>query len=191
MATTADQLGRPFGILPALAQNWWVFLLRGLVAIAFGVVALAWPGVTLVTLVLFYGVFALIDGVFAIIAALRGGGSGSRWWLAFVGLLGIVAGLVTYFAPGLTALALLMVIGVWALVYGILEIIGAIRVRKEIDNEWMLIIHGALAALFGIMVLVRPGAGALALIWVIATFAIVSGVLLVAFAFRIKRHAPN
>jgi uncharacterized membrane protein HdeD (DUF308 family) len=166
-----------------------VFLIRGLVAIAFGVVALAWPGATLVTLVLFYGVFALIDGVFAVIAAVRGGGAGSRWWLAFVGLLGIVAGLVTYFAPGLTALALLMVIGVWALVYGIFEIVGAIRLRKEIDNEWMLMIHGALAALFGLMVLVRPGAGALALIWLIAAFAIVSGVLLLAFAFRLKKHA--
>lgn len=191
MATTAGQLGRPFGVLPALAQSWWVFLLRGLVAIAFGVCALAWPGATLVTLVLFYGAFALIDGVFAVISALRGSGSGSRWWLALVGLLGIVAGLVTYFAPGLTALALLMVIGVWALVYGIFEIIGAIRLRKEIDNEWLLLIHGALAALFGIMVLVRPGAGALALIWLIAMFAILSGVLLIAFAFRIKKHAVN
>lgn len=189
MATAADRLGRPFGILPALAQHWWVFLIRGLVAIAFGVVALAWPGATLVTLVLFYGVFALVDGVFAVIAAVRGGGAGSRWWLAFVGLLGIVAGLVTYFAPGLTALALLMVIGVWALVYGIFEIVGAIRLRREIDNEWMLMIHGALAALFGIMVLVRPGAGALALIWLIAAFAIVSGVLLIALGFRLKKHA--
>jgi uncharacterized membrane protein HdeD (DUF308 family) len=179
-----------FPLLPALAQNWWVFLIRGIVAVAFGLVALSWPGATLVTLVLFYGVFALIDGVFAVISALRGkGGTGSRWWLAFVGLLGIVAGLVTYFAPGLTALALLMVIGVWALIYGIVEIVGAIRLRKEIDNEWLLIMHGALAALFGLMVLVRPGAGALALIWLIGSFAILSGVLLLAFAFRLKKHA--
>src|SRR5687767_8020233 len=93
-------------LLPALARNWWVFLVRGLVAIAFGLVALAWPGATLVTLVLFYGVFALIDGVFAVIAAVRGqGDTSSRWWLAFVGVLGIVAGFVTYFSPGLTALA--------------------------------------------------------------------------------------
>ena len=177
-------------LLPALARNWWVFLVRGLVAIVFGLVALAWPGATLVTLVLFYGVFALIDGVFAVIAAIRGkGDTGSRWWLAFVGLLGIVAGLVTYFSPGLTALALLVIIGIWALMYGVVEIVGAIRLRKEIDNEWMLIIHGALAALFGIIVLVRPGAGALALIWLIGAFAILSGVLLLAFAFTLKKHA--
>jgi len=177
-------------LLPALARNWWVFLVRGLVAIVFGLVALAWPGATLVTLVLFYGVFALIDGVFAVIAAVRGkGDTGSRWWLAFVGLLGIVAGLVTYFSPGLTALALLVVIGICALMYGVVEIVGAIRLRKEIDNEWMLIIHGALAALFGIIVLVRPGAGALALIWLIGAFAILSGVLLLAFAFTLKKHA--
>jgi uncharacterized membrane protein HdeD (DUF308 family) len=177
-------------LLPALAQNWWVFLVRGLVAIAFGLVALAWPGATLVTLVLFYGAFALIDGVFAVIAAVRGkGDKRSRWWLTFVGLLGIVAGLVTYFSPGLTALALLVVIGVWALMYGIVEIVGAIRLRKEIDNEWMLIIHGALASAFGVLVLVRPGAGALALIWLIGSFAILSGVLLLAFAFMLKRRA--
>ena len=177
-------------LLPALAQNWWVFLVRGLVAIVFGLVALAWPGATLVTLVLFYGVFALIDGVFAVIAAVRGkGAKGSRWWLSFVGLLGIVAGLVTYFSPGLTALALLVVIGIWALMYGVVEIVGAIRLRKEIDNEWMLIIHGALAAAFGVLVLVRPGAGALALIWLIGSFAILSGVLLIAFALALKKRA--
>ena len=179
-------------LLPALAQNWWVFLVRGLVAIVFGLVALAWPGATLVTLVLFYGVFALIDGVFAVIAAVRGkGGKGSRWWLSFVGLLGIVAGLVTYFSPGLTALALLVVIGIWALMYGMVEIVGAIRLRKEIDNEWLLMMHGALAVLFGLMALFRPGAGALALIWLIASFAFASGVLLIALAFRLKSHPAN
>ena len=192
MAIRPDFVRAPevLGVLPMLAQNWWVFLVRGLVAIAFGLVALAWPGATLVTLVLFYGVFALIDGVFAVIAAVRGkGGADSRWWLSFVGLLGIVAGLVTYFSPGLTALALLVVIGIWALMYGVVEIVGAIRLRKEIDNEWMLIIHGALAALFGILVLVRPGTGALALIWLIGSFAILSGILLLAFAFTLKKHA--
>jgi len=114
---------------------------------------------------------------------------GPRWWLALVGVLGIVAGLLTYAWPGLTALALLTVIGVWALLYGVSEIVGAIRLRKEIDNEWLLLIHGVLAALFGLMVLVRPGAGALALIWLIASFALASGVLLIALAFRLKSIA--
>jgi uncharacterized membrane protein HdeD (DUF308 family) len=179
-------------IAAPLARHWWVFLVRGLVAIAFGLVAFFYPGVTLVMLVLLYGVYALVDGVFAVIAAVRGKeGMGPRWWLALVGVLGIIAGLVTYFWPGLTALVLLTVIGVWALLYGITEIIGAIRLRKEIDNEWMLMMHGALAVLFGLMVLFRPGAGALALIWLIASFAFASGVLMIALAFRLKSHTGD
>lgn len=192
MAISSDQGLNPLAsaLVRPLARNWWVFLVRGLVAIAFGLVALFYPEATLLTFILFYGIFTLIDGVFALVSAVRGKeGMGPRWWLAIIGVLGIVAGLVTYFWPGITALALLTVIGVWALIYGIFEIIGAIRLRKEIDNEWLLLIHGVLAALFGLMVLVRPGAGALALIWLIASFALASGVLLIALAFALKRHA--
>jgi uncharacterized membrane protein HdeD (DUF308 family) len=191
MAISSD-LGRgplASALLPPLARHWWIFLVRGLVAIAFGLLALFYPAATLVTLILFYGVFALVDGVFAVVSAIRGTGMGSRWWLALVGVLGIIAGLVTFFWPGITALALLTVIGVWALIYGIFEIIGAIRLRKEIDNEWLLLIHGVLAVLFGLMVLVRPGAGAVALIWLIGSFALASGIVLVVLAFGLKRHA--
>ena len=117
MAISSD-LGRgpaASAILPPLARHWWVFLVRGLVAIAFGLVALFYPAATLVTFILFYGIFALVDGVFAVVSAIRGKeGMGSRWWLALVGVLGIVVGLVTFFWPGITALALLAVIGAWA-----------------------------------------------------------------------------
>lgn len=179
-------------IAAPLARHWWVFLIRGLVAIVFGLVGFFYPAATLFTLVLFYGAYALIDGVFAVVSAVRGKeGMGPRWWLAAVGVLGIIAGLVTYLMPGLTTLVLLTVIGVWALLYGISEIVGAIRLRKEIDNEWLLMMHGALAVLFGLMVLFRPGAGALALIWLIASFAFASGVLLVALALRLKSHPVN
>ncbi|HEX7236118.1 MAG TPA: HdeD family acid-resistance protein [Gammaproteobacteria bacterium] len=187
MATSLGRADLASTVLPPLARHWWVFLLRGLVAIAFGLVGFLYPAATLITFILFYGVFALVDGVFAVVSAVRGKeGMGPRWWLALVGVLGIIAGLVSFAWPGLTALALLTVIGVWALLSGISEIVGAIRLRKEIDNEWLLLIHGALAALFGLMVLVRPGAGALALIWLIASFALASGVLLIALAFRLK-----
>ena len=179
-------------IAAPLARHWWVFLLRGLVAIVFGLFGFFYPGATLLTLVLFYGAYALVDGVFAIVSAVRGKeGMRPRWWLAVVGVLGIVAGLVTYLMPGLTTLVLLTVIGVWALLYGITEIVGAIRLRKEIDNEWLLMMHGALAVLFGLMALFRPGAGALALVWLIASFAFASGVLLIALAFRLKSHPAN
>src|SRR5262247_3765943 len=161
---TAPLPGRP--MLHALAKVWWLLLLRGIAAIAFGVLAFIWPGLTLVTLVLLYGAFALVDG-----------------------LLGIAAGIVTFVWPGITALLLVLFIGAWALVHGIFEIIGAIQLRKEIDNEWMLILGGILSVIFGLIVLIAPGAGALGLIWVIAAYAIVFGVIFVALALRLRKHS--
>jgi uncharacterized membrane protein HdeD (DUF308 family) len=175
----------------ALARNWWLLLLRGIAAIIFGVLAFAWPGVTLLTLILFYGAFALVDGVLAIIAAITGGAPGPRWWLVIVGLLGIAAGLLTFLMPGLSALVLLFFIAGWAIATGVFQIIGAIQLRKEIDNEWLLILGGIISVLFGIGVMLAPGAGALALIWVIGTYAVIIGVLLVALAFRLKKHVHS
>jgi len=173
----------------ALAKNWWMLLLRGIAAIIFGGLALAWPGMTLLTLILFYGAFVLVDGVLAIVAAITGGALAPRWWLAIVGLLGIAAGLLTFLMPGVTALVLLYLIAGWAVATGVLQIVGAIRLRKEIDNEWFLILGGIVSVLFGVAMFMAPGAGALALIWVIGTYAIVIGVLLVALSFRLKKHA--
>jgi uncharacterized membrane protein HdeD (DUF308 family) len=175
----------------ALAKNWWLLLLRGIAAIIFGVLAFAWPGVTLLTLILFYGAFALVDGVLAIIAAITGGAPGPRWWLAIVGLLGIAAGLLTFLMPGLSALVLLFFIAGWAIATGVFQIMGAIQLRKEIDNEWLLILGGIISVLFGIGVMLAPGAGALALVWVIGTYAIIIGVLFVALAFRLKKHVHS
>jgi uncharacterized membrane protein HdeD (DUF308 family) len=176
-------------MLHALAKNWWLMLLRGLASILFGILAFTWPGLTILSLIILYGAFALVDGAFAVIAAIMGGASPTpRWWLAVVGLFGVAAGIATFAWPGLTAILLLTFIGAWALARGVFEIIGAIRLRKEIDNEWMLILSGAVSVLFGLAMLVRPGAGALALIWVIGFYAMVSGVLLVGLAFRLKKH---
>jgi uncharacterized membrane protein HdeD (DUF308 family) len=175
----------------ALAKNWWLLLLRGIAAIIFGVLAFAWPGVTLLTLILFYGAFALVDGVLAIVAAITGGAPGPRWWLAIVGLLGIAAGLLTFLMPGLSALVLLFFIAGWAIATGVFQIIGAIQLRKEIDNEWLLILGGIISVLFGIGVMLAPGAGAVALIWVIGAYAIVIGVLFVALALRLKKHVHS
>jgi len=175
----------------ALAKNWWLLLLRGIAAIIFGVLAFAWPGITLLTLILFYGAFALVDGVLAIIAAITGGAPAPRWWLVIVGLLGIAAGLLTFLMPGLSALVLLFFIAGWAIATGVFQIIGAIQLRKEIDNEWFLILGGIISVLFGIGVMLAPGAGALALIWVIGTYAMIIGVLFVALAFRLKKHVHS
>lgn len=185
---TGQSLARPV-LLRELAENWWLILLRGICAILFGVLVFLWPGMTLISLVLLYGVFALADGALAIAAATVGGTVAPRWWLAIVGLLGIAAGILTFAWPGMTALVLLLFIAGWAIATGVLQIVGAIRLRKEIDNEWLLIASGALSVLFGLVVMVRPGAGALALLYVIGAYAIAYGILLSWLALRLRRHS--
>jgi uncharacterized membrane protein HdeD (DUF308 family) len=176
-------------VLHALAKNWWLLLLRGIAGIVFGVLAFAWPGLTLLTLVLFYGAYALVDGATAIIAAITGKVPAARWWLALVGLLGVAVGIFTFMLPGMTALILLYTMAGWAVAIGVLQIIGAIRLRKEIDNEWLLILSGVVSVLFGLAIVYNPGAGALGLVWVIATYAIIAGVLYIGLALRLKKHA--
>jgi len=176
-------------LLHSLAKNWWLLLLRGIAAVVFGILAFEWPGLTLLTLVLFYAAYALIDGVIAIVAAIRGDVPVGRWWLAIVGILGIAVGVLTFMLPGMTALILLYTIAGWAVAIGILQLIGAIRLRKEIDNEWLLVLSGAISVLFGAGVVLHPGAGALALVWVIATYAIIAGILYIGLAFRLKKYA--
>lgn len=188
MTMSAPTLTPP-SLLATLSRYWWLVLLRGIAFIVFGVLGFLWPGLTLVTLILFWGAFVLIDGVLALAHAIMGGNMGSRWWLALIGLAGIAAGILTFMMPGLTALLLLSLIACWAIVLGVFQIAGAIKLRKEIDNEWTLILGGALSVLFGVAMLAAPLVGALALIWVIAAYAVVFGVLLVMLAFRLKRHA--
>jgi uncharacterized membrane protein HdeD (DUF308 family) len=187
--STSSMTLTPRPMLHALAKAWWLLLIRGIAAIVFGVLAFVWPGLTLVTLVLFYGAFALVDGVIALIAAFAGSAKPMpAWWLVVVGILGIGAGIATFVMPGLTAILLILFIGAWALVHGIFEIIGAIQLRKEIDNEWMLILSGAISVLFGLIVLIAPGAGALGLIWAIAAYSIVFGISFIALSLRLRNH---
>lgn len=192
MSTATDRragIGLGSAMVHALAKNWWMLLLRGIAAIIFGGLALAWPGMTLVTLILFYGAYVLVDGVLAIVAAIAGGTLAPRWWLAVVGLLGIAAGLLTFMMPGLTALVLLYFIAGWAIATGVFQIIGAIKLRHEIDNEWLLILGGIVSVLFGGAMFAAPGAGALALVTVIGIYAMIIGALLVALSLRLKKHA--
>jgi uncharacterized membrane protein HdeD (DUF308 family) len=177
-------------LLNTLGRVWWLVLLRGIAAIVFGILALAWPGVTLVSLVLLWGAWALVDGVTALVAGWKArDGTKPMWQIVLVGLVGIAAGVLTFLMPGVTAIALLIMIAVWAIVSGVFQIIAAIRLRKEIANEWMLILSGALSVLFGALMIISPGAGALAVLWVIGSFAIAFGALLVILAFRLRKHA--
>jgi uncharacterized membrane protein HdeD (DUF308 family) len=183
-----------FTLIPAtarlrpLTRSWWLILLRGIASILFGIAAFVWPGLTVLALTLLYGAFAMADGILALGAAVTGSGERSipTWWLVVIGLLGIAAGTVAFLWPGLTAFALVIMIGAWAVAIGVMQIIGAIWLRHEIEDEWLLIAAGILSVLFGAAVLLKPGAGALALAWAIGAFAILSGILLVAFALRIK-----
>ena len=167
------------------ADHWWAFALRGVAAVIFGILAFVWPGVTLAVLVLFWGAYALVDGILTLLAAFRTG-QDHRWALVIEGVVGIGAGIVTFLWPGLTALVLVYIIAVWALITGVLEVIAAIRLRHVIENEWWLVLSGILSLIFGIALVIAPGAGALALIWLIATYAIIFGVLLLGLALRLR-----
>ncbi|WP_116520309.1 HdeD family acid-resistance protein [Achromobacter insuavis] len=174
-----DQIGRHWG---------WVAL-RGVVAILFGLMAMFMPAITLSALVLVWGAFALADGVLALIAGIRIRDRGRPLWaLIVVGLLGVGAGIATFLWPGLTALVLLYIIAFWALVAGVFQVIAAIRLRKDIRNEWFLGLSGLVSILFGAMLVMQPGAGALALVWVIGIYAVFFGILLLVFSLRLKQH---
>jgi uncharacterized membrane protein HdeD (DUF308 family) len=179
----------PAPLFNALTKRWWLLLLRGIAAIVFGILAFIWPGITLLTLVILYGAFALVDGVLSLAAAFGGHNQTiPKWWLVLTGLLGIAAGLITFFWPVITALVLILFIGAWALVRGIFEIVAAIQLRKQIEGEWMLILAGVFSILFGLGVLIFPGAGALALVWAIALYAIAVGIVMIILSLRLRRH---
>ena len=183
-------------MLRTLAQNWWALVLRGVCAVIFGVGAFVWPGLTLAVLILFYGAYALIEGVLGVAWALVGRQAGSfPWGVLLAGLAGVAIGIVAFISPGLTALALLYVIAAWAIVRGVFEIIAAISLRKELDNEWLLALSGLLSVALGVFLIAAPGAGALALLWWIGGFAIVAGILMIMLGVRLKglkdRFAPR
>ncbi len=181
------------GMLGYLGRNWGWVVLRGVVAVLFGVLAFAWPGMTLAALVIVWGAYALADGVLALISAwqVRDQGGSPFWSLVLLGLCGIAAGVVTFIWPAMTAITLLMLIAAWAVVTGILEIVAAIALRKEIEGEWRLGLSGVLSVIFGVIMFAAPGAGALALIWVIAAYAIVFGALVIGLGVQLKQYAPH
>jgi uncharacterized membrane protein HdeD (DUF308 family) len=168
--------------LHEVASHWWVLALRGALAVLFGIMAFAWPGVTMAVLVLLYGAYALADGLLASIAGVKT----RTWSLLGVGLLGIVAGVVTFIWPSITAIVLLYIIAFWAIFVGVFEIVTAIKLRKEMENEWLLIVSGIGFALLGLLLLFNPGAGALSVVWIIGTFAILFGIMLLLLAFRLR-----
>ena len=172
-----------------LVRNWWALALRGVAAIVFGLIAFVRPGVTLAALVLLFGAYALVDGVFAIVAGIRAAERHERWWpFALEGLVSIIAGLITFVMPLATAAALLYLVGFWAIFSGVFRIAAAIRLRREIRGEWLLILNGLLAIVFGVLAIGMPGPALVTLVWFIGGYALVIGVVLVGLGFRLRSH---
>jgi uncharacterized membrane protein HdeD (DUF308 family) len=169
-------------------KNWWVFALRGLFALVFGVLALVWPEITLISLVTMFGVFVLLDGILDLVAGFASTSTNKRWWVMILeGLLDIGVAMLTFFWPNITAVVLLYLIAAWSVIMGIMEIIAAIQIRKEIEDEWRMILSGAISVLFGIVLFIYPGASAISMVWLIGVFAIFFGVLLILLAFRLRK----
>ena len=177
-------------VLAQLARRWWAFVLRGVVAILFGVLAWLRPGITLEVLVLLFAFWALIDGVLALIGSVGAAEAREPWWpLTLIGLLGIAAGVVALKWPGITALALLFVVAYWSIFRGILEIVAAVRLRNMIQSEVWLILGGIASIAFGVLLVIFPGAGLLAVIWLVGIYAVIFGIVLLMFGFRLKSLA--
>jgi uncharacterized membrane protein HdeD (DUF308 family) len=170
-----------------LSENWVGIAVRGVVAIVFGILAFAWPGLTLLALVLLFGAYAFVDGVSSIVTGARGGdGRGRDWLMILGGIAGVAAGVIAVGWPGISSLALLMVIAAWAVVTGAFEVAAAYRLRHEIRGAWLLLLDGIVSILFGALLVISPGTGALAVVWLIGAYAIVSGVLLLVLAVRLR-----
>ena len=178
---------QPQPALPTMSGTWWAMVLRGIVAVLFGLAALFWPGLTLFVLLVCFGVYALVDGLLAIVAGIRASG-GRRWLLLAEGALGLLAGLVVLFWPGTTALVLVYVISAWAIFTGLLKVLMAVAFRREIENGWLMILGGLLSVLFGIILGAMPGAGLVTLVWLVGIYALILGVALVVLGFLDRGH---
>jgi uncharacterized membrane protein HdeD (DUF308 family) len=175
-------------MLSVLFRYWWVLLVRGFLAILFGVLAFAWPAITLTSLVLLFGAYVFVSGAFLVFNALGSRKEKEDWWLLLIeGLLGIVIGVMTAFAPGITGFALLFFIAAWALAVGILEIIAAIRLRKVVTGEWWLAVGGVISIVFALLLMRFPAAGAMGLVWLIASYACVFGAIMIVLGFKVHK----
>ena len=172
----------------SLARNWWLVVLRGVLGILFGLTTFLWPGLTFLVLVLMFGVYAMIDGIVAIIAGVTGSKYSQRWWIFLVeGIIGLAAGVITILRPGLAAFVLIAVIASWAILTGILEIAAAIRLRREITNEWMMAFAGFVSIVLGVLLFFQPAAGGLVITLMIGAYALIFGIVLVVLGFRLRK----
>lgn len=174
-------------MLGLVARDWWVFAIRGIAALVFGVLAFIWPETTLTVLVFLFGAYVLVDGISLLIALARGDALARRhaWAVGIMGVLGIVAGIVTFAWPGLTALSLLYLVAFWAIAMGTFQVIAAIVLRRELEGEFWMALGGVASIVFGAFLIVSPGAGLLSLVWLVGLWAVVFGVSSLGLAYRL------
>jgi uncharacterized membrane protein HdeD (DUF308 family) len=172
-------------MIGSLSSNWWAFVVRGIVAIALGVLAFVEPNVTLIALIAVFAAYAIFDGVLAISAGVSVDG-GPRWMLILGGILGILIGLLTINRPDITAISLVLLIGVWAIATGIAEVVAAYNFRQILQNEWLLALSGVFSAAFGVLLIVSPGDGVFTVLWIIGFYAILAGILYIAAGLRLR-----
>ncbi|HEY7935811.1 MAG TPA: HdeD family acid-resistance protein [Candidatus Limnocylindrales bacterium] len=175
-------------MLNLLARNWWLIEIRGVAAVAFGVLAFLWPGLTLVVLVTLFAAYMLIDGIALLVSLRRSepATTGHRLTVALMGILGVAIGIATIFLPGITALALLYLVAFWAITLGLTQVVAAIRLRREISGELWLVIGGVVTVLFGAYLVIFPGAGLLSLVWLVGIWAVVFGITSMVVAWRLR-----
>ena len=168
-----------------LMRSWWVLALRGLAAVAFGLITLVLPGVTVLSLLTVFAVYALLGGGASVVGAFSNRKHGGDWWaLLLLGICGLAVGILTIIYPLLTTFALIVMIGVNALISGVFDIVLAIRLRKAIQGEWLLVLNAIISIVFGFLILAFPAAGTFALVWMIGVYALLTGILLLSLAWR-------
>ena len=179
-------------MLKVLSKYWWLLALRGVLAILFGILAFIWPGLTLQALVILFGAYVLIDGIAAIVTGIRDREFNQRWWVLLLeGIVGVIFGILTFLWPQITAVVLLYFIAAWAVVTGIFEIFAAIRLREEIEGEWVLGLSGLASIIFGVLLMIWPASGLLALVWLIGAYAIVFGILMLYLGFKVRGYSDQ
>lgn len=174
-------------MLRLLSRHWWVLALRGLLAVVFGLLALIWPTSTVRVLVILFGVYALVDGLFSLYSALVNRRRRGGWWLLLVeAVAGVGVGILAFVWPQITALAFLYLIAAWAIVTGVLELVAAFQLRRQVEGEWVLALAGIVSIALGLLLALRPGSGLVAVVWFVGAYAIVFGILLIVLGFRLR-----
>lgn len=176
-------------MIERFSAHWWVFALRGVAAILFGLIAVFSPEITIYVLVLIFGAYALVDGIFAIVASLRGSHSDQRWWILLMeGIASLIVGIVSFLNPNITAFVFAYLLAAWAILTGVFAIVSAVQMRAHLPDEWLWIVSGAISIAFGIAIAVLPAAGIIVWSYMIGIYAFIAGLALLGFAIRLRGH---